>query len=68
MVEDLSYRADLPVSLCCEVLEELQNRSPFDQAVFAEGIKKVSQRDYDNGLERLPVRLDSRKAQSQGLG
>ena len=33
--------------------EDFQNPQLFDQAVFVEGIKKVSQRDYEKGVSKI---------------
>lgn len=36
-----------------QTYEDFQNPMLFDQAVFTEGIKKVSQRDYEMGVSKL---------------
>lgn len=36
-----------------ETYEQFQSPKLFDQAVFAEGIKRVSQRDYEKGVSRI---------------
>lgn len=36
-----------------KVYEEFQNPKLFEQQVFAEGLKKVSQRDYEKGLSTI---------------
>lgn len=36
-----------------QTYEDFQNPRLFDQAVFVEGIKKVSQRDYEKGVSKI---------------
>lgn len=36
-----------------QTCEDFQNPALFDQAVFTEGVKKVSQRDYEMGVSKL---------------
>lgn len=36
-----------------DTYEEFQNPKLFDQAVFTEGIKRVSQRDYEKGVSKI---------------
>ncbi|MEI7578395.1 MAG: transposase [Armatimonadota bacterium] len=36
-----------------QTYEDFQNPQLFDQAVFVEGIKKVSQRDYEKGVSKI---------------
>lgn len=36
-----------------QTYQDFQNPELFDQAVFAEGIKKVSQRDYQKGVQKI---------------
>jgi hypothetical protein len=36
-----------------ETYEKFQDPGHFDQAVFAEGMKKVSQRDYEKGIKKI---------------
>lgn len=36
-----------------QTYQDFQNPQLFDQAVFAEGIKKVSQRDYQKGVQKI---------------
>ena len=36
-----------------QTYEDFQNPKLFDQAVFTEGIKKVSQRDYEKGVSKI---------------
>ena len=36
-----------------QTYEDFQNPQLFDQAVFTEGIKKVSQRDYEKGVSKI---------------
>src|SRR6185503_4247312 len=36
-----------------QTYQEFQNPELFDQAVFTEGLKKVSQRDYQKGIRKI---------------
>ena len=36
-----------------QTYEDFQNPRPFDDAVFAEGLKRVSQRDYEKGVKKI---------------
>ena len=42
------------VFICpCLFSSEFQDPRPFDQAVFTEGLKRVSQRDYKKGVAKI---------------
>lgn len=45
-----------------DTYEEFQNPELFDQAVFTEGIKRVSQRDYEKGASKLASSFGLKKS------
>lgn len=45
-----------------DTYEEFQNPKLFDQAVFTEGIKRVSQRDYEKGASKLASSFGFKKS------
>jgi transposase-like protein len=46
-----------------QTYEDFQNPQPFEQAVFAEGIKRVSQRDYEKGISKIANSFGFKKSQ-----
>lgn len=44
-----------------EAYENFQNPNIFEEKVFAEGLKKVSQRDYSKGLSIIANRFGFKK-------
>lgn len=45
-----------------DTYEQFQNPALFDQAVFTEGIKRVSQRDYEKGVSKLASSFGFKKS------
>ena len=45
--------------------KRFQDPSLFQEQIFAEGLKKVSQRHYQKGLQKITSILGSQKAQSR---
>lgn len=46
-----------------KIYEEFQNPNLFEQAVFNEGIKRVSQRDYQKGVSKIANSFGFKKSQ-----
>lgn len=46
-----------------QIYEDFQNPQPFEQAVFNEGIKRVSQRDYEKGVSKIANSFGFKKSQ-----
>jgi len=45
-----------------QTYQEFQNPKPFDQQVFQEGLRKVSQRDYEKGLPKIAASFGMSKS------
>jgi transposase-like protein len=45
-----------------QAYQDFQNARPFEQAAFAEGLKRVSQRDYEKGLPKIASSFGFKKS------